>query len=63
MCDGSFENFSWEGLWEDPKRPAEYKCTKCGIFLRLDFEEYMIEEKKGLVFACIPMHYPGEPPD
>ena len=63
MCDGSFIEFSWEGRWEDPARPIDHKCTKCGILLRLDFEEYETEEKKGLVFAYIPMHYPGESPE
>jgi len=63
MCDGSFEDLSWEGHWEDPNRPTEYICSKSGAHLKLDFEEFIIEEEKDLIFACIPMHYPGEPPN
>jgi hypothetical protein len=61
-CEGSFVAFNWEGAWDDPARPKEFVCPVCGVTLRLEYEQYEIDEKKGLVFACVPVHYPHESP-
>lgn len=62
VCEGSFHDLNWEGKWDDPTRRKEIVCPVCGVTLKPDYEEYEIDEKKGLFFAWMPSHYPGEVP-
>lgn len=59
-CDGSFNDLDWEGRGDDESRPHQITCSVCGAKLWVDFEEYLVGPKKGLFFASMPHHYPGE---
>ena len=61
MCEGSFSELNWEGAWNDPARPKEIVCPVCGVKLTPEYEEYAIDQKQGIFFISMPMHYPGDP--
>jgi hypothetical protein len=60
VCGGSFVELDREGARDDPTRPKEIVCPICGIKMMPDYEEYELNEKKGVFFVSVPMHYPGE---
>ena len=59
-CERSLNDLGWEGAWEDASRPRLITCPLCGARLWADFEQYIEGPKKGLFYASVPGHYPGE---
>jgi hypothetical protein len=62
-CAGSLTDIGWEGAWDDPNRPQEIACPICKVRMKPDFDEYMVETKRGIYFATVPAHYPNERPE
>lgn len=55
----------WEGRMDDPSQPKEIRCPECGVKMKPEFnayEFYEFEEKEGIVWASVPVHYPGKRP-
>jgi hypothetical protein len=58
-CEGSLIELDWEGTSPDDPTFPKLICPYCGINLWLTANKILCGPKKGLFYACVPLHYPG----